>query len=359
MKQPVLYELPALYGILNSNRSGDDLWGKNQFNSTFPISLCCYMRDQGISPIYIAVDEKGSTSARNNALTFDDVFGTVDAGDSIHFAFESVFEPLRHFLYDDLPSIDVVIKDRLDSFRKALEIKLTVVPDSSTVGKPEEEWCSELVVRPVSSAYAALQLCRAMSDQQREVIRGLIEPTASQIQNWDNVAEILAYNKRILDALGRAIPICVELQSPYLIQPIWKTEGKTGVLARQCFDVFVWSDLSVFKLPIDLAAREGRKDATRHVREAARHLRCFYEVLTRGKMTYEHIYGGMSLGKQTDKSFSISGVTTIQYMRHPHLRHPRFDATVLRHLILHGGENKLSPERRFDATVFYTCRELF
>lgn len=317
------------------------------------------MRNNGVAPIYIAVDEEGCTSARNDAISFDDVFGTADAGDSIHFAFESVFEPLREYLYDDLPSIDVVIKDHLDSFRKALEVKLTVVPDSSTVGRPEEEWCSELVVRPVSSAYAALQLCRAMSDSQREAVRGLIEPTASRIQNWDNVTEILENKGRILNALSRSISICVELQSPYLIQPIWKTQGKTGILARQCFDVFVWSDLSVFKLPIDLAGGQGRKDATRHVREAARHLRCFYEVLTRGKMTYEHIYGGMSLGKQTDKSFSISGATTIQYMRHPHLKRPRFNAAVLRHLILHGGENKLSPERRFDATVFYTCRELF
>ena len=45
-------------------------------------------------------------------------------------------------------------------------------------------------------------------------------------------------------------------------------------------------------------------------------------------------------------------------MNHPRLRKLRLAADVLPSLILNGGENKLSPERRFDATVFYTCKAL-
>lgn len=43
----------SLYGIENSNRNFADpyYWGKNQFNSSFPIALTCYMRDQGLSPV--------------------------------------------------------------------------------------------------------------------------------------------------------------------------------------------------------------------------------------------------------------------------------------------------------------------
>ncbi len=40
------------------------------------------------------------------------------------------------------------------------------------------------------------------------------------------------------------------------------------------------------------------------------------------------------------------------------LRKPRLSANALPSLILNGGENKLRPERRFDATVFYTCKAL-
>ena len=47
--------IPSLYGLNenNSSRVGADLWGKNQFNSTFPLSLCLYMRDNDIAPVTV------------------------------------------------------------------------------------------------------------------------------------------------------------------------------------------------------------------------------------------------------------------------------------------------------------------
>ncbi|EFL4562358.1 HindVP family restriction endonuclease, partial [Escherichia coli] len=38
-------KIESLYGLKNTNRKESDLWGKNQFNSSFPTSLACYMRD--------------------------------------------------------------------------------------------------------------------------------------------------------------------------------------------------------------------------------------------------------------------------------------------------------------------------
>jgi len=46
-----------LYGLFHSNRQGKNLWGKNQFNSTFPTALACYMRDQRIDAVYVKVTE--------------------------------------------------------------------------------------------------------------------------------------------------------------------------------------------------------------------------------------------------------------------------------------------------------------
>ena len=36
---------PSLFGLKNSNRpfSKKEAWGKNQFNASFPASLCCYL----------------------------------------------------------------------------------------------------------------------------------------------------------------------------------------------------------------------------------------------------------------------------------------------------------------------------
>ncbi|RKZ70412.1 MAG: HindVP family restriction endonuclease, partial [Candidatus Parabeggiatoa sp. nov. 1] len=42
-------EEPRLFGIKHSNRdfSNKESWGKNQFNSSFPVALACYMSDKG------------------------------------------------------------------------------------------------------------------------------------------------------------------------------------------------------------------------------------------------------------------------------------------------------------------------
>ena len=52
----------GLYGIYHSNRTADDHWGKNCFNSSFPTATACYMLDTGIRAIYITL------SAENDRL---------------------------------------------------------------------------------------------------------------------------------------------------------------------------------------------------------------------------------------------------------------------------------------------------
>ena len=51
---------PRLFGIERSNRDYTvaDTWGKNQFNSSFPASLACYLHSKGMKE---AGYEKGSS----------------------------------------------------------------------------------------------------------------------------------------------------------------------------------------------------------------------------------------------------------------------------------------------------------
>jgi hypothetical protein len=46
-------------------------------------------------------------------------------------------------------------------------------------------------------------------------------------------------------------------------------------------------------------------------------------------------------------------------MRHVRLTEPKVHRSALSKIILNGGEKLLSPERRFDATIFFTAMELF
>ena len=86
-------------------------------------------------------------------------------------------------------------------------------------------------------------------------------------------------------------------------------------------------------------------------REAARHVKAFHEICALGHFNYHDTYGGMSLDNRTDKSFSISGKTTREYLDRVGLRKPHCPAEALYKIVLNGGQRMSKPERRFDAAV--------
>ena len=348
---------PALYGVNNSNRSGTNLWGKNQFNSTFPVSICCYMRDNDIRPVYVAVNSDFSHRTKESEITFADVFGSTEVGANIRFEFETNFQPFDDFLYDKLDGIDLVTKNASgENFLRPLEVKLTVVPDDSTSKMEEEHWGNELVIRPATSSYATLSIYSNVGKCSKA--REIVEPPSSKIQDWNNASEILSNKELIIDTLREYLKCFHEKQTPFLINSIWKTQRKTPLLADKCFDVFVWSDFAVCKAFIDPANQSKAKKVSRSMRECARMLRCLGDLHTKGKVNIREIYKGMALGNQTDKALALSGKVTHKYMRHERLQNPVLSKDVLKNIILHGGECLLSPERRFDATIYFTCQEL-
>lgn len=97
---------PSLYGITHSNRNFSEphYWGKNQFNSSFPAALACYMRDRGIPAMFIELDENCHTQV--SGRSFDYIFGTDLPNDQLSFSFESIYELFRAFVEDQLVSID-------------------------------------------------------------------------------------------------------------------------------------------------------------------------------------------------------------------------------------------------------------
>lgn len=354
-----------LYGLGNSNRTGSDLWGKNQFNSTFPMALCSYMRDDGRKPVYISIENSGQFVATDDRVSFEQVFGTSDT--NVRFDFETDFEPIRGLFADEnTQSIDVVTSSAIEGRReqlRALEVKLTVLPDESTSRRPESEWSSELVIRPVTSAYAMLVVWNRLPLDRKRSLRALVREFITgryKVQDWDNKNEVLGISREIHRTLFEVSLICCDYQEPFLVQPLWKTLGKSPELADNCFEVFVWSDLATVMLPYDLSENIvslplNKRKTTRHLREVVRHI-CCISKLARDEFVYEEVYGGMGFGLQTDKSFSISGSNTIKYMRHARLKTPTLRADILPHVIMGGGEKNLSPERRFDATIYFAAR---
>lgn len=343
---------PGLYGISehNSSRHGKDLWGKNQFNSTFPLALCLYMRDQRLKPVAV-IGLEDSIITKDCLWSFDQILGT--SKKKLYFYFEKVFDDYSTLSRNIVDKIDMVVS--IDGTHTTpLEVKLTVVPDSTTASDKENQWAPEMVMRPVSSAHAMMGVATSLSDPSNEEIREevikILKKAYNEISDWNNTSEIKSNAWSLVGALSFALKVAADIQRPFLIQPIWKTRGQSFELSEYCFDVFVWSDIAIMRIPAD-QCREESGQMTRPLREVARHVRALYDLLNMKDFDYEGIYKGMPLGNQTDKSFALSGKKTLKYLNHSRLAKPIMPSSLLNKLILNGGNSELKPERRFDAAV--------
>lgn len=346
----------ALYGLINSSRNFTDsyYWGKNQFNTSFPVALACYMRDKNLPVVYIRHAENLTTDI--SEITVDELFNTKVENDKLYFRFESRYEPFKRFVHDELVTIDCLVMHG-DEYLRPLEIKLTTLPDQTTHNKDESEYGCEIVVRSATMKYLALSMVESLSDE-IETIRDLFTPVCGPIQDWNNRVEMSERLPIILDCLNDFFSKYYQYQKPLLVQPVWKTKGKSPVLADSCLDIFVWSDFALTKLFMDSATSNTSPKISRHQRAALRLARFIYEFSTNPKVYQDPIYDGMQLGNQTDKEFSVSGVKTRKYMACDRLTNLKVKKDEIKNIVLGGGQKYLSPERRFDA-ILYFSNELF
>ncbi len=158
------------------------------------------MRDKKIPAIYLKfIEGNNQLGVKSETLEFDKIFNTSLANNELTFLFESKFEPYQQWAYGDIGNIDLVIKHN-NEFLRALEIKLTVLPDDGTHQDEESKWGSELVVRAATTSYAALGIADSCHDILPE-LRQLFEPVCQPIRNWGNPTEIKSRKNSILDCL--------------------------------------------------------------------------------------------------------------------------------------------------------------
>jgi hypothetical protein len=316
------------------------------------------MRDIGTPAVYLTLSSDLSISASD--LPIGDLFNTDRPNEDLRFDFEAKFHPYQQYALDDIGGIDLVIKHQGDNketgWRRALEVKLTVLPDNTTAKLPEQEWSPELVIRPASTKYCALGIYHAARER-REEVRDIFQDVCGNFQLWNSVHEFRDKRSQLLTALNRFQSKFRDSQRPFLLQPFWKTEGKAAYLAKQAFDLFVWSDFALCRTFTQ--ALEDTRKVNRFQRAAGRFARMLYVLATQEKANLNQIYTEMAYGLQTDKEFSLPGERTKIYFNTPRRLRPELPKEAIAKIILNGGERLLSPERRFDATVFFTARAVF
>ncbi|MBZ0207833.1 MAG: HindVP family restriction endonuclease [Flavobacteriales bacterium] len=353
---------PSLFGVQNSNRdfSSRDSWSKNKFNSSFPASLIAYMDSKGLPCVYLTMDGKGNVVKK--AITAKELFGKSPLDPDLYYSFESAYTPFQPITIGKPPTVDLMLLDTNSAkVISGYEIKLTTLPDESTHKLSAEKQGCELVIRMPSIHFLACSLAKAYKGEHRKLEKYFGKNGFGNAANYVEAAQVNPQLGEISKRLNDLILANVPSQKPFMIQPIWKTNGKTGILADNCFDVFVWSDMAFTKLFMP-DARSSPADPTIAVNRPTRAMiQLFFmlnEFARNGSFDPVDIFNKLSYTMKNDKAFSIPGRKTNALMACKELTTPRISKHELKNIILGGGQNLLSPERRLDALIV-SSPELF
>jgi hypothetical protein len=345
---------PRLFGIKYSNRNFAQKLsrGKNQFNSSFPAALSTFLHHQSLENVYLKLD--GNLKTYHTSISTTDLYGLNPRSDDIFYSFESQFSLFQQLVIGDFPRIDLVTMSRQKArCLKGLEIKLTALPDNSTCNFTDDKFSCELVIRPDTIVYLACSVAIHFQNKLEDLI-GLIGDGFEAIEDWKEGRNILASISKISAALDRIFLSILDNQEPLVMQPIWKTNGKSPMLAENCLDVFIWSNLAFAQLFLNVARGEllELKTITRQVRSVVWLFKMIFDFSLNGQISHRTVIDELSYDTKNDKAFSVNGCVTYPYLKSDVLTNPRITKKQIKEIILGGGQNLLSPERRFDAIIF-------
>ena len=347
---------PHLFGLTNSNRdfSLKDTLGKNQFNSSFPVALCCYMASKQIEANYLVTE---NSQIKCTTIGIDEIFGIKANSADVFFAFETAHTPFAKYVIGSLPRTDIVIQNYITGQCLAgLEIKLTALPDHTTCHLSDKSFGSEIVIRPDSIVYLACSIAETFGENLSNQL--IISSHISSI-DWSNPQHVISLFDDISNTLNNLYKYETILQKPFLMQPVWKTLGKSPRLADNCLDIFIWSDIAFVKFISSIANLSVNcLSINRPTRTAIWLYKMLIDISQTGKFNHHQIIDMCSYNTKNDKAFSSSGQVTNPFMKSSRLESPIIPKSAIKEIILGGGQELLSPERRFDA-IIYNSPELF
>jgi hypothetical protein len=297
----------------------------------------------------------GNNTIIKDYISGKDLFGLRPLDDSLYYSFESSFTPFQTLTLNNPPSVDLMLMNRkTDDILAGYEVKLTTLPDESTHNLSEEKYGSEIVIRMPSIHFLACSLASIYKENPKDLKKYFGQNGFGNISSYTEAAQVNPRIGEIWTIMNNLITDNLDKQKPAIIQPIWKTLGKKPLLADNCLDVFVWSDLAFTKLFMTESARVPL-DATVPVNRPTRALiQLFFmlnEFYIRGNFDSKDIFQKLTYTVKNDKAFSVSGRKTNLLMNCEELIKPRITKQEIKNIILGDGHTFLSPERRFDAVL--------
>lgn len=342
---------PSLFGQKHSSRdyTKPECWGKNQFNSSFPASLVAYMYSKGLNPVYIKTNKHNEIV--HEEIDGAELFGIDPLSEEAYYNFEAGFVDYEIFYQGEREKIDfVMLNQKTKESLSGLEIKLTALPDNTTKSFDESLWGTEIVMRPPTICFLVCSICANYNTQKgKERLRTLMR-SVPQINHWEEISEVLPHYGKILSSVLSISSDMTNKQKPLILQPIWKTEGNKMRLKEDCLDVFVWSNLAVIQMCCTEDSTNIQK-INRFHRTIIWIYKMLLDYVTYDTFDYKRIIRLLSYNLANDKAFALPGTKSHVFLKKDVIVKPRISKYEIKNVILGGGQDLLSPERRFDAVL--------
>jgi hypothetical protein len=311
------------------------------------------MGSKGIKPVYLKLDDKGKVV--KDYIDAETLFHKNPLDDNLLYSFEASYSKFQPYSIGSPPKVDLMLMDLVTrDILTGYEVKLTTLPDESTCLLSEEKYGSELVIRMPSIHFLACSLADMYRSDFTKLRKYFGKNGFGNVSSYSEAAQV---NPRIGDIwhiMNSLIQDNIQNQKPAIIQPIWKTIGKSNLFADQCLDVFVWSDLAFTQLFMS-ESKSVPLDITKQIDRPTRALiQLFFmlnDVSVKGAFHTNDIFQKLTYTMKNDKAFAVSGRKTNKIMACDELLRPRISKYDIKDIILGGGQSLLSPERRFDAAL--------
>lgn len=349
-----------LYGLVNSNHdfTKEKAFGKNIFTNAFPVSLAVYMdKELGLEPNYILANvlQDGKPTVEHETRSLEQLLKINP--DKAYWSFEDSFSGYDAFATGTANRSDLVVKN-IESHEEmsAFEVKLVAAPTSGTANKAREQQSCEIVVRPPTIEQMCFSIASSYGTDRRHDIGDMIASTLEHPMDfkWDDESYMLDKLSLVIEAADNIIRNGLEVQTPFVLNALWRTVGKSTLFDNECFDVFFWSDLAFLQLFTRAAKRAiagGAKEISRPARSVIWLVKSLFDYAAQGKVTFDRTHSLITYGGQTDKAGAFSGNSIMDVISCENFIHPRVSKNEYMNIIADDGIALLSPERRLDGFI--------
>lgn len=347
---------PFFYGLAGNHDFADPkTLGKNVFTNAFPLSLAQYLdREKRLEvPLITAVETRKGEVVTNQVLTpWREVINTDP--DQAKFLFETIFDGFDAYTHTSANKSDAVVTDRAGRHRRALEIKLVVVPTSDTAKLDREKQTCELVVRPPSIEQLAFSIARSFGPESRyEILEIINEALIHPLDfNWQDAQYMRSKLELFFHAAEALIKAGRGRQTPLVLIAVWRTEGQSPRLDQHAFDVFAATDFAFLTLFLNSARASKTKKITRQQRAIIWLIHALWQYGMQGSVNFGRTHEKYTYGTQSDKAGSFTNDATRDFLGSPQFLQPRILREEITNILTPQGLSLLMPERRLDGALW-------